>query len=195
MEDFYASEIAEVRKLLDGTDFELSASWPDLHFKDMLLSITVTAGVLHKEASNPVRRLLRDQVAIGRYAHEMTGIWLRLRAVYPLATLKQMTHTLGQRGQTIQQAARRLLHEALPDASLPFGAITTADVMLAGFRAAKAKFDELLEFAHSASEEAKQPSPELDWGAKVAAAFAWAKEIVPEETVCVNGSCTEGNGD
>ena len=58
MEDFYTSEIVEVRKLLDGTDFELSASWPDLHFKDMLMSFAVTDGVLHKELSNRVRRLL-----------------------------------------------------------------------------------------------------------------------------------------
>ena len=177
VEDFYSEEIAEVRKLLDGTEFELSASWPDMQFKDMLQCITVTADVLNKESSGPVRRLLQDQIAIGHYAKEMTGIWLRLRAVFSLTTLKQMTHTLGQRAQTIQQAARRLLHEALPKANLPFGAITAADVMIAGFRSARGKFDELLEFAHRASEEAKHPGTELEWGPSVAGIFSWAKDV------------------
>ena len=65
----------------------------------------------------------------------------------------------------------------LPEADLPFGALTTADVMLAGFRAAKTKFDELIEFADNSSEEAKHPGPDLDWGTKVAQMFAWAKEF------------------
>ena len=102
VEDFYSTEIAEVRKLLEGTEYALSDSWPDQHFKDVLQCITVTAGVLNKESSNPVRRLLGEQDAIGFYAREMTALWLRLRAVFSLTKMKQMTNTLGQRGQTIE---------------------------------------------------------------------------------------------
>ena len=53
-EELYAQEIATVRQLLDDTDYELSPSWPDMHFKDMLETITVKAGVLSKETTNPV---------------------------------------------------------------------------------------------------------------------------------------------
>ena len=176
-EDMFSREMATVRATLADTDVELSSSWPDASFKDVLEAVTVKAGVLVKESTNPVRRLYRDQEFIGMYVKTMVYHWLRLRAVYTLSHMKQAMNTLAQRAQTIQKAARNVLQTALPQAVVPFGAVTVADVMLAGFRHAATKYNELVDALHGANAEAKRPGPQLDWGKKVAAFFAWAKEV------------------
>ena len=121
-----------VRATLDGTEAELSASWPDASFKDVLENITVKAGVLAKESTKPVCRVYREQEHIGMYVKTMIYHWLRLRAVYTLTQLKQVTHTLGQRGQTVQRETRSIIKEYLSEAAVSMDTLSVADMMMAG---------------------------------------------------------------
>lgn len=169
-----------IRQALDATKHELSASWPDAHFRDVLDRLLVKSGVVAKNpnrATNPTRRLAKDQGNLAMFLKAMLAMWLRLWAVFKLDVLKSKTYELAQRAQTIQRAAINSVRVQLPEVPVAIGALSIADVMLAGFTHAAKIFPVVLEAAHGV-EEGKQSdlaNPVLEWGAKVAELFAWAK--------------------
>ena len=113
-DDIYSQQISIIKQALDDTEFELSASWPDTSFKDFVDSVVFKAGVLKKPSTNIPRRLVAEQVSVGTYIHKMVQLWLRVRAMHDLTTLKNETHTLAQRGQSIQRAATIALQATAP---------------------------------------------------------------------------------
>ena len=60
-ETVYSEEIAVIKQLLDGTDVELGASWPDAYYKEVVQMVLVDVGVVKKTSGkthNPNRRLM-----------------------------------------------------------------------------------------------------------------------------------------
>ena len=55
---------------MEGSDAEVSATWPDVYFKDVMEMTLINAGVVRKNSGkthNPNRCLMVDQNTLGQY--------------------------------------------------------------------------------------------------------------------------------
>ena len=98
--------------MLDGTDAELEASWPDMYFKDVVQQTMIDTGVVKKNSDtthNPNRRLMSEQDSLGAFMCEMVRLWLRARAFHAAEPLAEWVAELAAKAATIQDASRNAL--------------------------------------------------------------------------------------
>ena len=135
-DDAYSTEISGIKQMLDGTAMELAADWPGCHFKRVVESTVVDAGVVYGDSgkkTNPYKRLDIEQQRLGDYMRQMVQLWLRVRTYVPLDDLLEQTKILGESARTIEKAMRSIIQSTMPKVPAYCGAISVADVMLAGF--------------------------------------------------------------
>ena len=136
-DELYSFEIADIKATFEKTGKGLSASWPDLGFRDFLDSVMIKPGVVSPDAGtshNPLHRLRLEQDRIVEYAKAMVPLWLHIRALTDLEELMKMTAELAQQARTIEGATRNKFQQHMPHYPIFCGALTIADVMLAGFK-------------------------------------------------------------
>ena len=149
-----------------------------VYFKDVVDQVMIASGVVKQSSGkshNPNRRLMVEQNALGQYMEKMTNLWLKARAFHDVEPLAEWTEELANRALLIQNAARNTLQLAQPGILVLRGAISVADVMLAGFSHTTKSFAEFVEAAHEESKE--DPRADLEWGPSVDELYQWATHI------------------
>ena len=175
----YLTEIDTIKALFGGTCMELDADWPNCTFKQIIESVMIDAGVVHKDSgkkANPYKRLASEQQHLGDYMTQMVKLWLRIRAYISVEDLLAETKVLADTAQVVVTAAESALQQSMTNQPVYCGALSVADVMLAGFTHAATAFDVLV--AASVAEGGEAPdTPEFWWGPRVEEFKTWAETV------------------
>ena len=178
-DDAFSAEISIIKQLFDGTDMELEAEWPGCHFKQVVESTVVEAGVVHDDSgkkTNPYKRLAIEQQRLGDYMTQMVKLWLRVRAYVSLGDLLTQTKILSDIARVVEAAMRSSVQATRPKVPAYCGAISAADIMLAGFSHAAKAFDQIV--AATVSPETNLADiPEFWWGPQVEEFKTWAMAV------------------
>ena len=180
-ERIYSSEISLVKQIFDGTTMELDAEWPGCHFKKVAESTMVDVGVVFTDSGKKTyKRLAVDQLRLGRYMMQIVRLWLRIRTFVSLEDLLEQTRLLGESARLVEKAMIATLQASMPKVPVYCGALSVADIMLAGFTHAAGAFDQVV--AAAVDPESADPDlPEFWWGPRVEEMTTWAS-TVPDVT-------------
>ena len=177
-DDAFSAEISIIKQLFEGTAMELAAEWPGCHFKQVVESTVVEAGVVHPDSgkkTNPYKRLAIEQQRLGDYMSQMVKLWLRVRVYVELPDLLERTKILGKDAKLVESAMRSSLQSTMPKVPAYCGAISAADIMLAGFSHAAKAFDQIV--AATITPDSGQDIPEFGWGQEVEEFKTWAMSV------------------
>ena len=175
--DLYSSEISVIKQIFDGTAMELEAEWPGCHFKQVVESTLVDVGVVFTDSGKKTyKRLAVEQQRLGDYMKRIVKLWLRVRTFMSLEDLLEQTKLLGESARNVERGMMSILQARLPRQPVYCGALSVADVMLAGFTHAAGVFDQVVATAVDESSAAADV-PDFWWGPRVEEMNTWASTV------------------
>ena len=178
-ERIYSSEISLIKQIFEGSSLELDAEWPGCHFKKVVESTLVDVGVVFTDSGkrgNPYKRLDVEQTRLGFYMVKVVKLWLRIRTFLSLDDLMEQTKLLGESARLVEKAMIATLQSSMPKIPVYCGALSVADIMLAGLTHAAGTFDKVV--AAAVDPDSADPDiPEFWWGPHVEEMRTWASSV------------------
>ena len=164
----------------DSTD-QLDADFPGMDFQQFCKEILNDSGVLFSDAGrsrNPYRRTQVQQVRIGAYTQRMAVLWVRVKAAVPEAVFAKFVSELRGISSRVEQAARWTVQKAFSQYPVFVGPLVCADVMLAGFSYAEARYHHQVARVMQNTQEDRDTS-NINVGPVIACLDKWARSVKP----------------
>ena len=177
----FDDEVQAVKDVFADSEDELDAEFPGMNFDEYCKEIMNKSGVTFADAGrsrNPYRRTWEQQTRLGMYAQHMSVLWVRVKASVSAAIFNKFMRELRELALTIEQAARWTLQRAFSGFPVFVGPLVCADIMVAGFRYAEARYDHQIGRVMQDTQEPRNEE-DISVGPVLSQLAAWAKSVAP----------------
>ena len=184
--ELYEQEIQSAIDVFAESESELPPDFPGTSFDEFCTAFLNESHILFADAGrskNPYRRTAEQQAKIGAYVMEMAVLFVRVRAaVLGDAHINPFMQKLRDVAKRVQDAAKWAVQRAFPDHPVFVGPLVAADIMLAGFKYAEARYHHQVSRAMGANSDTRDLS-HLYWGPAVEQLSQWARTVKPVKRV------------
>ena len=181
----YEDEVQSAKDIFADSSDELDPDFPGMDFTAFCKEILNYSGVLFADAGrvrNPYRRTYEQQLRIGQYVQRMSVLWVRLKAAVKKPLFAEFVEKLRAIALRVEQATRWTVQKAFPKYPVFVGPLVCADIMLAGFQLAGARYDHQVGRVMQNSQEERIESA-VQVGPAIERLDKWAKTVVQVKRV------------
>ena len=175
----FEEEIQSAKEVFADSTDQLDKSFPGMDFSQFCKEVLNNSGVLFADAGrsrNPYRRSQVQQVRIGRYVQRMAVLWVRVKSAVPQAIFDKFMSDLRATAGKIEQAARWTVQKTFPQYPVFVGPLVCADIMLAGFLFAEARYHHQVGRVMQNTQDARDLS-DISMGPVIARLVRWASTV------------------
>ena len=183
--EMYEQEIQAAVDVFTGSDDQLAKDFPSTSFEGFSVAVLNDSHVLFADAGrskNPYRRTAEQQARIGAYTMKMAVLFIRVKAAVLELQLNPFIVKLRAAAKRIEDAAKWTVQRVFPDHAVYVGPLVAADIMLAGFKYAEARYHHQVARAMGEIDDTRDVS-QPDFGPVVRQLDDWARSIKPIKRV------------